>query len=517
MDSEELEVNPFFGSFILETLTLGMYEDSRNAIREYVQNAFDAIREARDERLLGKAGGSIRIEMNGENLSVVDDGIGMPSANAGSRLISIGASSKDYRKQAGFRGIGRLSGLVLCNQLRFRTKAAGERQETQVTFDAKGLRDDLLPSNAQAIGLEKLLKKRVKIRRVRVATVEAHYFAVDMLGLHEPPAECISPQLMEEFLGEVAPVGYREEFAFSAKIMAEARRRKASLDSVDIVVVKDGEERHVSKPYGEKFKIGTTAVALEDINLQESPNGYWWGWTSEKAVPGSFAGKEAGIRIRVRNIQIDGTALIRGIFADVPGARSYTRLSDWYLGEIIVSHDDLIPNARRDGFEDNAAWIEARDELVELCRQLGAAAYKLSAKSQVSFPKLAQAMRDLEQTKETLLRDGPGGLDQAVEFAKAAEKLQKKLGKAMQLSGDVKEISHLRRLETRLLNVRNEILSRHGGIGSVDKVLAVKEAEQALLERLVQLFNERLDPGVNEAVMEILEDEFGAQVRRRSR
>ena len=29
-------VHPFFGGFVLETLTIGMYGESRNAIREYI-------------------------------------------------------------------------------------------------------------------------------------------------------------------------------------------------------------------------------------------------------------------------------------------------------------------------------------------------------------------------------------------------------------------------------------------------------------------------------------------------
>lgn len=512
---EEIEVQPFFGSFILETLTLGMYAESRNAIREYVQNSFDSIRQARSEGLLEPGAGTIRVQMGDDAVSILDDGVGMSSDTAAGFLTSIGASRKDYRKQAGFRGIGRLSGLVLCDSLVFRTKSKGDRHETHVTFDGRGLREDLIPSNAQAIPLDKLLRKHVKVVRPTAANKAEHFFAVDMLGLYDPPPECTSPFRMVEFLGEVAPVGYRDEFFFGDQIEAEAERRHEPIEAVQILVVHNDDEHVVTKPYGEKFKIGSLAVPLVNIAFQQSAQGYWWGWTSEKDVSGTYAGNEAGIRVRVRNIQIDGTELMRDIFADTPGAKTYTRFNEWYLGEIFVTHDDLIPNARRDGFEENKAWLAARAELIEMCKGLGLAAYKLSARNQVSMSTLIADMRALDQSKERLKKSPSDDVSGAIEFAKGAEKLQKKIGKAIKLSGELEEISQLRRLETRLLSARTEVLSRFGGSNSVDRVMAAREAEQALLEQIVQIFSERLEPKLNAIVMELLEETFGAGVRQR--
>ena len=41
-DAKPLKIQPYFGGFVLETLTVGMYGESRNAIREYIQNGFDS-------------------------------------------------------------------------------------------------------------------------------------------------------------------------------------------------------------------------------------------------------------------------------------------------------------------------------------------------------------------------------------------------------------------------------------------------------------------------------------------
>ena len=119
---------PFFGSFILDTLTLGMYVESKNAIREYVQNSYDSLCSSiKDNIVLAKdAKIDIVVDTAKKSVSIRDNGSGIRKGKASETLTNIGASGKDYKTQAGFRGIGRLSGLVFCNKLVFRTKAKGE-------------------------------------------------------------------------------------------------------------------------------------------------------------------------------------------------------------------------------------------------------------------------------------------------------------------------------------------------------------------------------------------------------
>src|SRR5687768_17610688 len=100
------------GSFSLESLTTGMYENPFHCLREYVQNGLDAIHDAREAGLFGSEAGSITITITGKashpSLSIRDDGIGIPSSVAVATLVSLGASRKKPTQHAGFRGIGRL-------------------------------------------------------------------------------------------------------------------------------------------------------------------------------------------------------------------------------------------------------------------------------------------------------------------------------------------------------------------------------------------------------------------------
>ena len=68
---------PFFGGFVLETLTIGMYGEARNAIREYIQNSFDSVQRAIDELdILPPGGGLIEIDLaaDGKTLTIRDNG-----------------------------------------------------------------------------------------------------------------------------------------------------------------------------------------------------------------------------------------------------------------------------------------------------------------------------------------------------------------------------------------------------------------------------------------------------------
>src|SRR3990170_27552 len=108
MANEQMPVEPIeVGSFFLETLTTGMYENPFHCIREYVQNSYDAIRDAVRAKVLKDKDGRVSISVGGTarspSLVIRDNGIGIPSERAYSTLVSLGASRKTPTQHAGFR------------------------------------------------------------------------------------------------------------------------------------------------------------------------------------------------------------------------------------------------------------------------------------------------------------------------------------------------------------------------------------------------------------------------------
>jgi hypothetical protein len=170
---------PLIGSFLLESITTGMYGERRNAIREYVQNSFDGVQSAVSERILRSGKGKITLTVGEDNSLVIhDNGIGLPQRVAVNTLTAVGASRKERGRQAGFRGIGRLAGIAFSNTLQFRTKAVDDTVETIVVFDCDALRKGMLESGAKPAA--DLIHECVTWRQERVDRATDHYFEVKL-------------------------------------------------------------------------------------------------------------------------------------------------------------------------------------------------------------------------------------------------------------------------------------------------------------------------------------------------
>lgn len=92
------------GAEVISILTKGMYQDPRDALREYVQNGIDA----------GADHISIKVRLN--TVAITDNGSGM-DYNTLRKAVRVGVSDKDPKKKVGFMGIGIYSSFHLCDKL----------------------------------------------------------------------------------------------------------------------------------------------------------------------------------------------------------------------------------------------------------------------------------------------------------------------------------------------------------------------------------------------------------------
>ena len=120
--------NPQIGKDVIESLTLGMYEDCRFIYREYIQNAADQIDKAVVQGLIKKGEEQIMVQIDPEKRRIVveDNATGIDKDNVVPILRNIAFSTKKRGIDKGFRGIGRLGGLGYCSKLIFETSFVGE-------------------------------------------------------------------------------------------------------------------------------------------------------------------------------------------------------------------------------------------------------------------------------------------------------------------------------------------------------------------------------------------------------
>lgn len=359
------------GKNVLESLTTGMYSDSRIIFREYIQNSTDAIDRAIQLGILMKDEGNVRITINSKKREIIirDNGIGIPNRDVFNKLGDIGKSEKDFKEQRGFRGIGRLGGLGYCEELAFITSYAGESKKTITVWDCKQLRHLLLPNIEKDLDVIELIN-RVTADSTESEDSDAHYFEVILTGIREENNNLLDVEDIKSYLSQVAPVPYNcQLFADLKKINDKLLFLGKQPEDYKIVI----NNETVYKPYRRAVLAGNKKEKdfIQEIEFFE---GYknnellFLGWYGLTNLTGQI--KEAdinGLRLRKHNIQIGDNHTLDSFFGNNP---SYQRLNRWYVGEIFVFDDELIPNARRDNFEHNTAFKKFKEEVEKTTKDL---------------------------------------------------------------------------------------------------------------------------------------------------
>lgn len=361
-DKSKIEV----GSFFLETLTTGMYENPFHCIREYVQNGFDAIRDAVRSDILPEGEGRILISVEGTqrtpSLSIRDNGTGIGESKAVTTLVSLGASRKTPAHHAGFRGIGRLAGIAYCTTLRFTTSARGEANATVVEFDCGMIRSYFSPG-AEPADIRDVISSSTKTYTTTVKE-EDHFTQVEMRGLVNLGVEFADIQNLEPYLREVCPVEYQDSFDYADRIRGFAESFGDKLATVHVETKQKRERRAIHKPYKNNCPAGRRISKLHDIEPVSSKENGWYGWIGVSNFPGEISDNTvAGIRFRSKNIQIGGMSTIQQLAEETTLSGSDRRLMTYAVGEIFITNPLVVPNARRDGFEDSEAWRSTRKEI----------------------------------------------------------------------------------------------------------------------------------------------------------
>lgn len=508
MKGTAVQFTPYFGGFILETLTVGMYGEARNAIREYIQNGFDSIMRARESGVLSENAGRIVVTMAGDKkgLTIRDDGAGLSVKSATDTLTRVGASTKTHARNAGFRGIGRLAGIVFCDKLTFVTKAKGEREQTIVVFDAKGMRAAMSPSRGSAVSAEELMIAHVSSFRQQNVDAADHFFEVRIEDLRDAPIECTSHKAMSDFLSQVAPVPYPSTFPYRSELKSAAADMGIPIEEVGVSVVSGGRNDEIFKLYGDKFDFGSGIVELTGCEIKKSPTGRWWSWIGKKSESGAYTDPRVqGLRVRVRNIQIDGADLFRGVFYE--NARSHSRFQDYFLGEIFIKPTALVPNARRDGFEEDSSWRSVRKELgTIIAKALGKEAYDLSNAGKLSLEAQRDALKKSREELRKLKRSNFADVDKTIALSKSIATNQNRVAKAME-AADMATSAALAAIGSEYADMKTETLRHVGDLAiTLDREKLENEARDELLTEILAVLEDQLSPRCMAEVRNLLSD-----------
>jgi hypothetical protein len=361
------------GKQILDIITSGMYSNSLMVIREYVQNAADAIDEAVRQGVMPAGTGRINVHLAGGQrmISICDNGVGVPAHRVVDELCSVGASSKAPGTSRGFRGIGRLGGIGYCEKVVFETRTNENERVSVVTWDAGKLRNECRSRDRAADALH-IMEDSVSLsRRVACPDEGSHFFRITMEGVHRfHRDDLMSVKSVHDYLGQVAPVSFHPtDFPFAEKV----DRHLSEIDGYRTYILLVNDQR-VYRPHAHEFAVSgkslgrISGVELIELHGREGQS-IGRGWYAKTGYLASIPStvKMRGVRVRQGNIEIGDEHFLADYFTE-------RRFATWHVGEIHVNYN-LRANARRDGFEqspDYEAFLEQATllgrHLSHLCR-----------------------------------------------------------------------------------------------------------------------------------------------------
>lgn len=359
------------GMDVLELVSTAMYVDPMTVYREYVQNAADAIDAARRDGVLdGDELGvvDVTVEAGPRRIRIRDNGTGIPAGEFVGRLTSLGGSRKRGTDARGFRGVGRLAGLAYAQELVFRSRVEGEGSVSELRWDCRKLRSELRnpPGSGDVVDL---IRSVVSVGRVDGAGMPARFFEVELNGVVRLRTDkLMNPKAVADYLGQVAPVPFSRDFRLGAGITSFLRGT-VGLCELDINV--SGVDGPVRRPHGDTFAVDEgVEAAFTELQTVEIP-GIDGGtaavaWVLHHDYEGAIptANSIKGLRLRSGNIQVGEHALLEEMFAE-------PRFNSWSVGEVHVVDRRIVPNGRRDHYEQNAHFQNLLNHLTPLAKEIG--------------------------------------------------------------------------------------------------------------------------------------------------
>ena len=353
------------GKYTLESLTTGMYSDPKIVYREYIQNSVDSLEHAVSLGMLEQQGMRIDIIVNADEsyISIKDNGTGISAAEAAQTLMNVGSSKKRNTNNRGFRGIGRLGGMSYCNTLVFTTSAENEKVKTVVSFDCKKLRHLLVPGEYEDMSLSAVLGEITTIETFPEKE-EKHYLCVEMVDVNGF-SDLLDIDAAKSYISQVAPLPYQSRhFIYTSQLKSYLSDNGYIIEEFPIFVGENESDLEpVYKPNKSRFRSDRGKRTVDEISSMKFfdvtvdgelyalgwyGNCGWYGFLSEKEI--------SGFRVRKGNILIGDSHTMNAIFKEA-------RFNGWTQGEIFIVTDKLIPNARRDDFEQNDAYYKFMEAL----------------------------------------------------------------------------------------------------------------------------------------------------------
>lgn len=356
------------GKDILELLSTSMYVDPMSMYREYIQNSADAVDLAQLAGLLrGPGRVEIRMDQSTRTVFIRDYGSGLGKEQFVQQLTALGGSKKRGTKARGFRGVGRLAGLAFCQELVFRSRQDGENTVHELRWDSREVRSSLRSADNSS-DLREIVAKTIQTREVPGRNWPERFFEVELRGMvRHRDDRLLNEGLVAQYLSQVSPVPFPPDFRFGDQIRSFLEIHGVRLGAIDLEIVGSGPVR---RPHRDSMAMGK----FGETHFQELTTIYTPGrdgdvaaatWILHHDYRGALPSNSLveGWRLRCGDIQVGDNALLQSLFPE-------SRFNSWCVAETHVLDSRILPNGRRDHFEQNSFYFDLINHLAPHARDI---------------------------------------------------------------------------------------------------------------------------------------------------
>lgn len=370
-----------------------LYPEKSQIVREYIQNASDAIDAFRQiaEAVDDRTDPIIKLMIQGRSLVIWDNGIGMDGEEA-EKLKRIAYSEKREGQEAGYKGIGKLAGIAVARKLIISTTSYGDVKLHRFEFRARELMADISEKKRKGIQEPATL---VINRHTSIATLDVdpreHYTMVELRDIDENYPELLDPERLARFIGDIGPVGFAPDFEYGKQITSHLEANVPDFSPKAIwITTATGVRSQVFKPYTQAMMIAEPEFVRIFDPKDQRLVAYCWFASKGQEMLGRL--RPSGKKFTVEGETVEERERLAGLcyklFGFTIGDRSlplttlwdkdYTRAL-WFTGEIHIVDKDIKPTTDRSDFVES----EARDRLyaaarVQVAQELKTGAQKIS-------------------------------------------------------------------------------------------------------------------------------------------
>lgn len=325
---------------ILISLTSGLYNKIEYAVREYLQNSYDAIKEARKNNIPEPSDGylvQVSISENGKDLLVFDNGIGMDTELL-HRYTSIGGGSKNRVEYTGHKGIGKLSGLRFFNKFVVRTKRYGSNKCLELVWSSGKMMQALNGEREKVKRIEyhKFISDYITFKEIDGYKECEHFTQIQLIDIHDDFSRMLNKDYIGTFIKRNCPVPFNPDQFKHAKPIIDFLNEDAEFFDNTI------NEQIIYQYYNDSKNVMVQPI-LKTIKYDGKIKAkVWYSWVDGEAT--AIEDHEiAGIRFREKGIIVGNADLFHNMCA-------VGSVDKWFTGEVIVIDPEITPNSARDGF-----------------------------------------------------------------------------------------------------------------------------------------------------------------------